>query len=334
MDRWILAFDATCGTCRQLAETTALQSAGRLEILPLDSEEVLSWRQDALGADAPWEPTLIRLRNDIPRAWTAPRLAVPLVRRLGPRAALRLLRALGELRMPARGTARGGLRRSEFLKLGSGVAAAVGMVLLGRTPALASPAEQRQAAREWVERNPQSVPTTFDGLVGQPAPYRQAIYETLTPDVRSGYWQEHLRRSRGTLLARAPMTEAQQAVLDQAMAVAADVRVFDSKLSNEVHERLEALRREAIGAFGLETSRGLLATFGTERVGLLACPTCNCNNSSDWCGSNCCLENCHSAVNRRCGCTNSGCGTFWQYPCNGHCASVSGACNNWSFCSM
>jgi len=80
----VLAFDATCGTCRRISGAVEQACEGRLEVLPLADLDVRRWREETLGVDAEWAPTLLRVGSERVRAWTGPAMAAPLVRWLGP----------------------------------------------------------------------------------------------------------------------------------------------------------------------------------------------------------------------------------------------------------
>ncbi|WP_163570138.1 hypothetical protein [Fodinicola feengrottensis] len=126
-ERWVLAFDATCGTCTKISTAVSQACGGRLKILPLSRDDVRGWRQEALGENPPWAPTLIQLTDGRPRAWTGTRMTARLARLLGPRSSMRVVRALGQLRhetlTPRPSTAVG---RRQLLKFGAaGIAVAV-----------------------------------------------------------------------------------------------------------------------------------------------------------------------------------------------------------------
>src|SRR5882757_1299577 len=57
-ERWVLAFDASCGTCRQISGVAGEACDGKLEVLPLADANVRQWREQSLGVDAEWAPTL------------------------------------------------------------------------------------------------------------------------------------------------------------------------------------------------------------------------------------------------------------------------------------
>ncbi|MFC5140911.1 hypothetical protein ACFPK1_21935 [Actinomycetospora rhizophila] len=96
MSELVLAFDAECRRCRAVAATVARTVGPDLDVLPLADYRVALWRAEA-GVDDD-VPTLIEITatdgDDRVRAWTGPALVTALVRRLGARRAVRLVRAL------------------------------------------------------------------------------------------------------------------------------------------------------------------------------------------------------------------------------------------------
>lgn len=82
--RWLLAFDASCGTCKGIAHAVGRACRGRLEMPPLADAEVRRLREKALGPGPEWAPTLLHIDGDRVRAWTGAAMALPLGRRLGP----------------------------------------------------------------------------------------------------------------------------------------------------------------------------------------------------------------------------------------------------------
>jgi hypothetical protein len=92
----VLAFDATCRRCRAVAATVTDTVGTELDVLPLADYRVALWRAEA-GVDRD-APTLIEITvtdgDDRVRAWTGPALVPALVRRLGARRTVRLVRAL------------------------------------------------------------------------------------------------------------------------------------------------------------------------------------------------------------------------------------------------
>lgn len=334
--KWILAFDAGCGTCRFLAGTVKRECEEKLEIQPLNNEDVSRWRQEALGANPPWTPTLIRIQGEYVRAWTGPGMAIPLAWRLGPRSTFRLLLTMGELRNRRDDTTRSGdkMRRKDFLKFGMGFAAATGLVLFGKTPAFPEPAQELDHVSAWVKTNLHNLPRDYDGFAAYDISYRRAIHEALAPSDRSRLWTEHLKRVGG---AHINMSTEQASVFDRAMALAADERNFTMAGRRARHAVLDELRVDAIAAFGLDDARTLLATLGpglpTAHSGpsntylsasvnvARPCYDCECSPASNYCGSECCANNtCYSRM-RYCTCTSGGCGTFYSYGCGGYCGS-------------
>jgi hypothetical protein len=305
-ERWILAFDASCARCQKISHVVAEACEGKLEVLPLSHSDVRTWREHALGQPVPWVPTLINWRHDNIRAWTGSGMALPLMRRLGLRSTLRLLRAFGELR-DEQPKAAGGLGRKEFLRLGAGLGVAVGLVLTGRSPAMA--ATESAEAVAWLRANPGRLPERYDDFAQFTVAYRQAIFGELAPRVRRDLWTEHLRRYAA---ARPPLSPQQLQVIERAEQVLGDEATFAGR-SAAVDGRLGELRDAAIEAFGREEARRLIATLGPDERGVdPALADCECSTVSDYC-----WYHCSQADN--CNWTSSGCGTAWQYPCNGIC---------------
>ena len=327
--RWVLAFDASCEACRGLSTAVGQACGGRLEVRPLTQPDVQRWRVEALGPHPPWTPTLLRVTPDSVRAWTGAAMAVRLARRLGPRATVRVLGSLGE---PARVDGPG-LSRAGFLRLGLGAVVAGGLVLGGRTSALAArtgagvsgsgvsgsgvsgTGVSGTGVEGWLAAHRDHLPERYDDVVAYAMPYRRAIHAASPPAVRNALWTEQLARYRA---AHTALTAAQRAVLDQGTALLA---------GRYGHTELEQLRERAVHAYGLEEARSLLATLGPASAA--SARKCGCNVVSDWC-----RHHCHGCCWDGLGCDNldclrktgcccvmqpDGCGTFWQYVCDGVC---------------
>lgn len=321
---WVLAFDASCPTCRGVAASVAAACGDAVEVRSLT--EVDAWRSRALGPAAPPAPTLLRVDGEHVRGWTGPALALRLARRLGPRRSLRVVCALGALRRaarghpdpaPARGT-RGGLSRVGFLRLTAGAAAAAGMVLAGRTPAFAE--ESCAAARRWAAEQGSDLPTTRAAISRYPMAYRRAIYQELTPTQRSRFWVDQVREFRA---ARPELTVEQTAVCERTVRLASDPAHFQpgGTPPPELDARLSELHDAAVVAFGRDEARELLASLGPPEQAApaverraLSSVACECADGSDRCNtgfycqyqqSNCVYQD--------------GCGTLGLYVCNGLC---------------
>ncbi|MEU4491233.1 bacteriocin fulvocin C-related protein [Streptomyces purpurascens] len=308
--RWVLAFDGSCATCRKISSAVSHACDGKLEVLPLDDTRVQDWRERAYGTDAPWAPTLLRAGTGRVRAWTGAAMTPPLLRRLGPRSTLRVLRALGDLRRadahhtadrPVTGRT---LRRAQFLRAGAGLVVAAGVIMRGSTPAFAE--NEHEAARRWVLAHRGALPTTYDDVVAHPLSHRRAIHEALPPKARSGLWAEHLRRFGAD---HPQLSAAQRRVWDRAVAVASDPATFEGEPPAEVAE----LGRAAREAFGPDGARAMLAVLGPASEAAPPPPNCECNRIDVYCGwDGDCIDN---------GCrhTSAGCGSLYIYPCNGLC---------------
>ena len=135
--RLVLGFDAGCMMCSNLARRIEERVGDRVEVRSLHHPQVEHWREQALGKDAPWAPTLFEVGGARGiRAWAGPRMAVRLARVLGPVSTWRVMQALGEVR--ATSTSSNGMSRGQFLKgVGGGV---VGIGVVSASGGLASPA--------------------------------------------------------------------------------------------------------------------------------------------------------------------------------------------------
>jgi hypothetical protein len=88
-DELVLAFDADCHRCRDVAAAVRHRAPG-LEVLPLLDYRVAAWLREALGDDPPHAPTLLAVTaapdgTDRVRAWTGPAVVAGLVATLGAR---------------------------------------------------------------------------------------------------------------------------------------------------------------------------------------------------------------------------------------------------------
>lgn len=338
--RWVLAFDASCGSCREISATVARAGGGKLEVLPLAHPDVERWRSRALGSDAPWAPTLIEADADGPvRAWTrGPVMGLRLATRLGPRSVMQVLSALGELRRAADSEARRSARedsggaamgRAAFLRLAAGIGAAAGLVLLGRTPAFAAP---ESAAARWARANQERLPQNYDELAAYPMDYRRAITSRLTPEARSRLWVEHLDRSR---VAYPHLTAEQRSILDRATALASDPSTFamDDAQRSEALPDLRRLSEQAVAAFGQDEATAMLATLGPTSAETsskawsvpddVTVPACECSGDFVICNCGFC-NSCDTFLRGFCFGTTSGCGFLWGFECDGRCNGGAG----------
>jgi len=91
---------------------------------------VAAWREQVLGARAPWEPVLLAVAGDRLQAYTGRRLVLQLVRLLGVRRGLALASELGTLASPvARGPV---LTRRRALRRLAGLGTALGLLASGK----------------------------------------------------------------------------------------------------------------------------------------------------------------------------------------------------------
>jgi hypothetical protein len=310
--RWILAFNASCGTCRAISERIAQTCDGKLEALPLADARVEQWREQALGPDAPWLPTLLRIagQDTEVRAWTGPAMGIWLVHRLGLRSTMRVLAELEQLRSGEEKHQSpqmdgGVIGRAQFLRLCAGGTVAAGLIMMGKTPVFAAGEDRAWVeAQSWIEANKNHLPENYDELTAYPMVYRKAIYRASTLRVRGRFWEEQLNRYLAT---HPECSKEQEAVLARALYL---THTGFASLT-------EADEKAAIDAFGKDKARAIFATLGPESTPKAssvrpADQTCNCTVGHDWCSDATCQW-------LACA-TTGGCGAFWQYDCNGLCS--------------
>jgi hypothetical protein len=313
---WILAFDASCCQCRQVAEEVGRAGAGRLDVRPLEHPEVRAWREQVFGDEPPHAPTLVKVAADgTVRAWTGTAMAARTAARLGPRPSLRLLGALGALRRGTQAPERDGLGRAQFLRLA--LVGAGALVLGGGQPAVAA---APSAAQRWVQANRHALPRDYATFVAHDVAHRRAIYAESSAATRSELWTAQLVRYRD---AHADLPADRRAVLDRALRIAGDQGVFAERVrpGTALAQRLTDLTDDAVAAFGVEEGRALLASLGPEpgsgQEGTAAVD-CGCNlYYGVWCSNYC--YGCTECPCPECTCSSSGCGTFWVHECNGVC---------------
>ncbi|MEZ0071025.1 bacteriocin fulvocin C-related protein [Planotetraspora sp. GP83] len=308
-DSWVLAFDASCGQCRQISGVVAEASKGRLEVLPLADPQVTQWREQALGEGARWAPTLINVQGSRVRAWTGISMGLRLARRLGIRPTIRVVQALGDQREAVKRQA-GGMGRARFLRLMGGVGVAAGLVLAGKSPALAASA--REVADEWVKANAGRLPERYAEFSRYSLAYRQSIFAAVSSKVKGSLWVEHLRQYRRD---HPGLTPEQSDVINRAIALLGAESTFAPTLGDHTERQIKELGEIAVAAFGRVEARALIATLGPVETPDSAEYTCECCSYDDWCVFGDC-------VYRLGNCTGwpTGCGIGLIHACNGKCS--------------
>jgi len=102
--RLMLGFDAGCMTCSGLAKRIEETVGDKLQVRNLHDPHMEHWREQALGENAPWAPTLVEVRSDMVKAWTGRRMGLILAGKLGLVATWRVMQILGETRAKPTGT--------------------------------------------------------------------------------------------------------------------------------------------------------------------------------------------------------------------------------------
>ncbi|HEX6340281.1 bacteriocin fulvocin C-related protein [Umezawaea sp.] len=321
--RWILAFDASCRTCREVSASVDRAAGGKLEIMPLSHPDVRRWRARGTGSAATDRPALLRVDGDAARTWTGLGLGLALCLRLGPRSTARVLGALGEAR---RGTAPQEpptgrlLSRAQLLRLAAGAVVAVGVLGKGGAPAVAEESAADEA-RAWVEANRGTLPQAYDDVAAMPMAYRREVYRASSPTVRARLWRDQFDRYRAVFGDR--LTEARAGALDRAAEIASRDELFARERGlrrGEVPE-LDGLREAVTDAFGADTAYalvGVLALPGHERDAAGPYPPrCECASEDPWCDGRPCVYG--LCCPQRCVYYGEACGTLWAYDCDGMC---------------
>ncbi|RVX47560.1 hypothetical protein EDD27_10497 [Nonomuraea polychroma] len=320
--RWILAFNASCQQCRGLAERVKRHGGTRLDIMPLSHPEVIDWRKTALGEDAPYAPTLIKITESGIYAWTGLAMAVRLAIRLGLRGTSRLLAALGESRQIGKEeNATEGSRgsRRQFLRI-AGLGLAFSAIAGKTSPAQASVATP-SPAELWVQANKASLPRTYEAFSSYDLEYRRAIFHALSPQERSNLWVAHIHSYQA---ARPHLNAKQRNVIDLVLETFGEASTFEQPLTEDIRRKMESLVKMAIDALGKDEAYSLGANLGPrptskpsthQSQGLLS--VCDCATNDDWCSTH--HGNPYRCFRGGCGYTSSGCGWGWGEPCNGEC---------------
>ncbi|WP_152990741.1 bacteriocin fulvocin C-related protein [Sphaerimonospora mesophila] len=314
--RWVLAFDAGCAHCQRIAEAVKSSSHRGIEVLPLMHPDVRAWREQALGENPVWAPTLIKVEEARIRAWVGSQMSLRLLMRIGLPASIRLLGALKGIYADT-GTSSSGrfgeMDRKRFLKLGAGLGAALGLAVTGAIPAHAESGDAQLAA--WLQANKHRLPREYNTFSNYSMSYRRAIFGELSPADRSRLWVEHVRRYRSTH--QETLSPAQDEVLSRAEEIFSNEATFAGRPRTS-DPQLDSLKEAALAAFGPEETRLLLITLGpaedpphdTE----LRKPKCHCFTPDPVeCPGSCFSGGCDWQF---------GCGPGWMYQCNGLCIAA------------
>ncbi|MFF3485677.1 bacteriocin fulvocin C-related protein [Streptomyces sp. NPDC002701] len=309
MTEWILAFDADCGFCEEVAERTRGSVGARLTTAGLTEPRIRGLRERALGGTPVWAPTLLAVDGDHVRAWTGTALSVRLARLLGPVDSLRVVQALREIEGLGRPSRRGVLKVVPGLALGTFLVTGG----LAASPAQAVAHATGSRASRWVKAHRDRLPVGYAEFVSHPVEYRRAIYGALPVPARSDLWAAHFAHHRRTHPGLSP---AQSAVLDDATRSVA--RLVSGRAGQPDAASLE---RSALAVFSHDEVHAILGTLGPvgtqDAAPRRAREVMDCNSRCG--GSGHCDMVCYSGP-QWCNWTDFGCGPLWLAPCSGVCA--------------
>ncbi|HUR81166.1 MAG TPA: bacteriocin fulvocin C-related protein [Thermoanaerobaculia bacterium] len=188
-------------------------------------------------------------------------------------------------------------------------------------------------------------PPTYDELQELAVPDRAAAVRQLPAESQASLWNEHLLRE---LAAHPEFSGEQRAVIQEAFALLTPqmfaVERSDARWAEEVGQPLERFTERARQLFEPRVARELFTQMGpavrdsartpprersmwmprksassSRRVATNEFPRCQCSIISDWCTDSSGLGMIYCAQTGGCYFTSTGCGTFFQYACNGMC---------------
>lgn len=220
-----------------------------------------------------------------------------------------------------------------FLQVPLALIASVALIAAA-TPTPPSECEQAQT---WVTQHLLSLPTTLPEFSKQPYAIRKQIYGHLALATRKALWREQLSAH----VTDPQLNEAQRDLVREALA---KLDTYLNPASGRAALLTDRFDARVKAAFDLPTARNLFASLGppqqasvasarVSHASLLAgldhglvllataarlLPTrqiedCSCASDSDWCGSN---KRCTNSGGE-CNILTSGCGSLWQFPCDG-----------------
>ena len=134
-DKLYLGYDAGCLKCSTIATRIESEVGDRLALIPLASPQMRQWREELLGTDARWAPTLVRVSGGQKRAYVGWQIGSPLASALGAKKSLKILSTLGSdqlTELPTRGGAMQVSLNRRAVLWGSAVIAGMA-VLMGRS---------------------------------------------------------------------------------------------------------------------------------------------------------------------------------------------------------
>jgi hypothetical protein len=176
MPRYVLLFKGECGRCSKLAAQVVTASEGALEAVALSTPLATRWASEA-GLGLPGRPALVILSGGRTELLTGLRMTSRLVRLLGPRRSVAVLRAIGEDHAGS-GAGRRAFLRSGLIGLGvvAGTAVLPGIAQAQPKPVGFSVEETTAALRKAADYNRMDI--VHKRLLEhgfRPAPYQEIV---------------------------------------------------------------------------------------------------------------------------------------------------------------
>jgi hypothetical protein len=187
-------------------------------------------------------------------------------------------------------------------------------------------------ARQWIQANGDHLPKTYDEFVKLPVAYQPAVFDVLSADTKSELWRAHLTQY---LEQHPSLDRTKTELVNQAIEFVSRPTTFSTPHTDPlwgmlVGQTTKKLEKKFQAAFGKDEADAIVGRFTPENhsalrvmeldaTGAKAILQCSCSTQSDWCSPS--PYRCY--VNNPTCATTSGCGTFFQYTCNGTCQNRS-----------
>jgi hypothetical protein len=187
-------------------------------------------------------------------------------------------------------------------------------------------------AKKWIAANGDNLPKTYEEFSRVPVAYQSAVFDALTADTKAELWRVRLTNYREQHPA---LDRTRIDLLDQAVEFVSRPTTFSTPHTDPLWDVLvgqptKKLERRFRALFGRNEAAAIVGRLTPEDQSSLqvvevdvntfkSVIQCSCSTVSDWCSPS--PYRCYT-TNPTCAQT-SGCGTFFQYTCNGTCQNRS-----------
>lgn len=174
-------------------------------------------------------------------------------------------------------------------------------------PLRASAEESCEQVQQWAAQNADRLPATYDAFIQYSAEYRRAMWQYLSPEVKSAIWTRHLELY---LAAHPGLTAEQLDVVKQALYLATPEH-FEDGARATTQAALKELKSKGELVFDRVELARILVQLGPVDSGPVKLqPLCDCSDDFDCGGGSCSGSRCSLSY---------GCGPFGMDTCFGFC---------------